>query len=473
MGLLVVPSLYSGVWTKYLPVRIYHHPRGNTSNNNCKMETTQESLKESLLVAGLHQEDESDVNVKRFFLPYHSNLPAEVYGDSINADHAGGSVDDTASFMPTDIKAMDWQSTPENYQLQMIDNSRINYVSIKLRCGVIAMCRANVLTCCPSVLRCINKDIMQCFEMFPVSVHSLIRRTRIWINLTYSYGPKQEPRLLRHTTAHHHDAWLHWAHDRPDKMHGIEIYNCRDYQRMRLHWNGAGLICHEFCHLIHQFALKDGLCNARILHAHLAAKHSGQYDRTLRRDWAGQDRDYDHAYAMVNHKEFWSEFSTTYLCDSYEDLDKGDKTMMDQCSPPLMEPIVLERVRQRPLQITLSEAKGSIRGIPKRQINSISSDTTMHNKEEKPAALRFLHFLIQFCRPKIALRRWPVQPCNKFYPFTRGQLREHDLDTFVVVRDLWREIECWEDPKDDGSPCGKRFGWFVPFVAQTRFRSDP
>lgn len=438
------------------------------------MDATQESLKERLLVAGLHQEGESDDYGKRHFLPCHSDLEqVEVNGGRINDANAVGSVGDTVSFMPTDIKAMDWQSAPANHQLQMIDNSRINYVSIKLRCGVIAMCRANVLTCCPSVLRCINKDIMQCFEMLPVSVHSLIRRTRIWINLTYSYGPKQEPRLLRHTTAHHHDAWLLWARDRPDKMHGIEIYNCRDYQRMRLHWNGAGLICHEFCHLIHQFALKDGLCNARILRAHLAAKHSGRYDRTLRRDWAGQDRDYDLAYAMVDHKEFWSEFSTTYLCDSYDHLDQGSNAVMDQCSPPFMEPNVVERVRQRPLQMTLPEAKGSIRGIPKRQINPIISDITMHSKEENPpAALRFLHFLIQLCRPKIALRRRPVQPCNKFYPFTRGQLREHDLDTFVVIRDLWREIECWEDPKDDGSQCGKRFGWFVPFVAQTKFRSD-
>ena len=128
-------------------------------------------------------------------------------------------MDDTVSFMPTtmtmtmmptDIMVMNWENTPAHIQAQMIDNSKIHYVAIQLRCGVTAMCRANVLTCCPSVLRYMNQDIMQCLEHLPVSVHSLIRRTKIWINLFYSYGPKQEPRWLRHTTAHHHDAWLHW-----------------------------------------------------------------------------------------------------------------------------------------------------------------------------------------------------------------------------------------------------------------------
>lgn len=83
------------------------------------------------------------------------------------------------------------------------------------------------------------------------------------------------------------------ARDRPDKVHGIEIYDCKDYQRMRLHWNGCGLIMHELCHLLHQHALKDGLSNRTILDAYSKAKSSGLYEKTLRRDWAGQDEDTD------------------------------------------------------------------------------------------------------------------------------------------------------------------------------------
>ena len=49
------------------------------------------------------------------------------------------------------------------------------------------------------------------------------------------------------------------ANDIPDKARGIEIYNSFEYERMRLHWNGCGLLLHELCHLIHQLALVQGL----------------------------------------------------------------------------------------------------------------------------------------------------------------------------------------------------------------------
>jgi hypothetical protein len=94
------------------------------------------------------------------------------------------------------------------------------------------------------------------------------------------------------------------ARDRPEKMHGVEIYDCQEYLRMRLHWNGAGLICHELCHLIHQFALDNGLANATVVQAYLNAKASQRFDKSKRRDWAGLECDSDIAYALVDHKEF-------------------------------------------------------------------------------------------------------------------------------------------------------------------------
>lgn len=125
---------------------------------------------------------------------------------STNKDTNTAVQSDTVSFMPVDIKVM--SSTP-NYH-QMIDNSRVNYVAIRLRCGVTAMCRTNVLILCPQILQCLNYDVKQCLEMFPPSVHALIQRTRIWVNYTYSYGQRDDPRLLKHTTAHHADWWLLW-----------------------------------------------------------------------------------------------------------------------------------------------------------------------------------------------------------------------------------------------------------------------
>jgi hypothetical protein len=62
---------------------------------------------------------------------------------------------------------------------------------------------------------------------------------------------------------------------------------------MRLHWNGCGLLLHELCHLIHQFALKDGLYNEVVLNTFKIACESGLYEETLRRDWAGLEEDSD------------------------------------------------------------------------------------------------------------------------------------------------------------------------------------
>ena len=173
------------------------------------MTESQDSMRESLLsgandhrILGGSNGDDGGCS-QQISLPCDSAMEQANDGNKNN----NNVIDDTVSFMPTDIKVM-YSNTPN--QEQMIDNSRINYVAIKLRCGVIAMCRTNILTCCISVLRSINKDVLQCLEMMPCSVHALIRRTKIWVNVSYSYGPKKTPRLLRHTTAHHHDAWLLW-----------------------------------------------------------------------------------------------------------------------------------------------------------------------------------------------------------------------------------------------------------------------
>jgi hypothetical protein len=73
----------------------------------------------------------------------------------------------------------------------------------------------------------------------------------------------------------------------------VEIYSCYDFERMRLHWNGCGLLLHELCHLIHQFALEDGLYNEVVLNTFKIACESGLYEETLRRDWAGLEEDSD------------------------------------------------------------------------------------------------------------------------------------------------------------------------------------
>ena len=61
----------------------------------------------------------------------------------------------------------------------------------------------------------------------------------------------------------------------------------------RLHWNGSGLLLHEFTHLIHQFCLEKGLDDPRVHRLYDEASSSGRYDQVLRRDWAGMEDDHD------------------------------------------------------------------------------------------------------------------------------------------------------------------------------------
>ena len=203
------------------------------------------------------------------------------------------------------------------------------------------------------------------------------------------------------------------AKDRPEKTLGIEIYNCVDYQRMRLHWNGCGLMLHELCHLIHQHALSEGLENAQVKQAFTTAGKSDLYEQVLRRDWAGKDVDCDMAYAIVDHREFFAEMSVAYWSRAYHELDRENHSKMEKTSPPILETAVKARAAKQGIVTTDSSFRG---GVLERLL-SIGGRTRT---------------------------KWPH--CNKFYPFTRGQLQRYDRQTFQAIDCLWNEISMWEDP---------------------------
>mmetsp|Transcript_31877 Transcript_31877/g.52573 ORF Transcript_31877/g.52573 Transcript_31877/m.52573 type:complete len:365 (-) Transcript_31877:804-1898(-) len=297
----------------------------------------------------------------------------------------------------------------------MIDNSNLTYLPMHLVCGVTVYCRPDVLTRCPQILRDLDLDVRQCLTILPRSTHKLIKRTNIWVNTTYYYGPCSKPKNVNHSTAHHHEAWLMSVLDRSDKAPGIEIYNCFDYRKMRWHWNGCGLLLHELCHIVHQFCL--GLDNAVIEQAYAQAKMSGKYDTTLRRDWAGSAKgETDMAYAMVNPKELFAELSVAYWSQGYEDMVRKDPESMKESSPPFTAPDVIDR---------------------------------LDPDKQYPIADRSLFMLkvSPWCRPKARL----PPHCNKFYPFTRGQLECMDPQLCEILRKLWQEIENWQD--DEGADC--------------------
>lgn len=297
----------------------------------------------------------------------------------------------------------------------MIDNSKLCYLPLTLSCGVTVYCRPDVLARCPMILSDLDKDVRACLTILPRSVSFLIKRTPIWINTTFYYGPSHAPKNVNHSTAHHHEGWLLWANDRPDKAPGIEIYNCFDYRRMRWHWNGCGLLLHEFCHIIHQFCL--GLDHPVIEEAYRKRESTQKYQSCLRRDWAGLEKDTDMAYALVNPKEFFAELSVAYWSTGYPHLEhnNNDATSMQESSPPFAASHVVMRLNRDKYPIM----------VPKRQ-KSLWILTT------------------------------PSLPphCNKFYPFTRRQFESMDLELFEIFDKLWNQIADWQD--DEADCCRRR-----------------
>ena len=146
------------------------------------------------------------------------------------------------------------------------------------------------------------------------------------------------------------------------------------------------------------------------------------------------------AYCMVNHKEFFAEMSVTYLANGYHDLDEGDCSHIELCSPPLMAPVVIQRVQKK---------RKRTAPYGPRVLISHSCDA---KKESSPALNPINGFLQLFTRRDSDVARTKVPHCNKFYPFTRGQFQFHDPELCDVFAELWKEIEDWND-EDDEMPC--------------------
>lgn len=300
---------------------------------------------------------------------------------------------------------------------QRIDNRRITYVSIRVK-AMTLKCTPGVLHNCPTILATLERDLNQCLSLLPRSTHDLLKRTTIWINESYRYGHIHRPKKLQHVATHHHQDWLLMALDIPDKVLGIEIYNCYEYLDSRNHWNGCGLILHEFTHLIHQIVL--GLDCEKVIDVFGHALDCQLYDEVLRRDWAFSECESDAHYGTINFKEFFAEISVAYLCKGYTHLDRVSMDKgMEACSPPFMDTKISQRICQKSLNF---EEKTFL--------------TTQGN----------LNYIMKWFHQFYFLNHRQVDPCNKFYPFTYGQLKHFDAHTFHIFDDLWNKISSWKDP---------------------------
>ena len=131
-------------------------------------------------------------------------------------------------------------------------------------------------------------------------------------------------------------------------------------------------------------------------------------------------------------QEFFAEMSVTYLSNGYRKLDKADKAVMESCCPPLIEPNVTDRFLRK---YGVGDPIDRDGHCCKLLASQPSPKMRIVNPELQETALQ---------RSCLGLHH-----CNKFYPFTRGQLKHHDHVVYEAMKDLWHEITLWDDEEDD------------------------
>ena len=358
---------------------------------------------------------------KSYLRPQVSNTPPTLDTEDKNQE-----TEDQDSTGSSDSEDLQQSSFGVPYRT-LVDNTQLVYHEYILpHTHIHIHVRPNLLPRIHSICTILDQDLQDCIHVLPSSVHALVRRTHFWINDVYAMGPCEDPIRPNNSTAHHHPAWLVGARDRPEKALGIEVYSWNDFECMRLHWNGCGLLLHELCHLIHQQVM--GLEDPSIEKLYQSAQDSGLYQRMARRDWAGKTQECDLHYGMINAKEFFAEFSVTYLATGYSAWDKclPRTTHIVASSPPLMEPMVVARVNK--------------------QTHDKAATLDPHNNNNNNNKKHPPH-------------------CNKFFPFTRGQLKRYDAALEAAMDQVWtKRIAPWKDPQDRGNrllfedcSCG---GWF-------------
>mmetsp|Transcript_64616 Transcript_64616/g.75817 ORF Transcript_64616/g.75817 Transcript_64616/m.75817 type:complete len:171 (+) Transcript_64616:878-1390(+) len=158
------------------------------------------------------------------------------------------------------------------------------------------------------------------------------------------------------------------------------------------------------------------------------------------------------AYCLINHKEFFAEMSVTFLSDSYHSLDK-ETGAMEQCSPPLLSPVVVSRVcheqsrKDKLSQVLVGcERMSCNENLQQFEMARLINDQGSGINNSKTHCLRKLGFsMLRFksrdshCLPH----------CNKFYPFTRGQFAHFDPEMIEFFISIWEDIQEWKNNEDE------------------------
>jgi hypothetical protein len=131
--------------------------------------------------------ESSDALTKALFRISMQNDDDDEGNNATTHDEQAFSEAPVSTLLSTASSHLQDETTPPNYvacsNIEFIDNSKLVYQSLKLKCGVIVQIGEGVLEeCGPKILEELNHDLIGCLSVLPHSVRALVRRTKIWVN---------------------------------------------------------------------------------------------------------------------------------------------------------------------------------------------------------------------------------------------------------------------------------------------------
>lgn len=237
-------------------------------------------------------------------------------------------------------------------------------------------------------------DLDHMSQCLPPHARTLLRDTKptpIWVNRTMQYGPKCCPVNAKNMCFHPEVDWIIRQGMNPDKNLGVEMFCAADYIHSRRYWGTGGLLLHEFSHAYHRKGCENGFDNAAVIACYKSAMREGLYDSVRVKGSQGPTA---RAYACTNAMEYFAELSTAFLGGIPRLQKNREEQEVSSSSTPT------------------SSSNGK---APSLRNGAIASDNNennnaMGNKEEY----------------------------NKWYPFNRQQIREHDPRAYKMLKEIWK-----------------------------------
>jgi len=165
----------------------------------------------------------------------------------------------------------------------------------------------------PELEQILSSDLDHMSSCLPKHAVTLLRDekpTPIWVNCTFTCGPKACPKQLHHMCFHPGAGWLESNLMHSEKSECVELYCSADYRRTREHWGVGGLLLHEFSHAYHHKGCEDGYSNKEIKECYDKAMEEGLYDKVRVHGVQGPTAK---AYACTNAMEYFAELSAAFL----------------------------------------------------------------------------------------------------------------------------------------------------------------